>query len=327
MVDKDVISLFSSTRALRINKDIFSTVGTYGVPELGTNFVRQMLEDTKPSSFAEILKISGLSHGTDVWLGNAKELVQGKTKHGTIPFSEVIGCRDDIMIYLMYQGLDPADAYDITETARRTGRYLSDEQKDIMINHDVPEWYIWSCDQIKYMFPKAHAAAYVMMALRIAWFKVHRPIYFYATYFSKRATYFDVDSFLGGYDAIKAKIENIRSQAKPTNKDLGLITVLEIALEMTARGYTFTNIDMDNSEASEFLINEDKRSLMIPFACLDGLGKNVADSIVNARKEKAFTSVEDIKKRTRLSKTLIQKLTDLEVLSLMEKEENQMSLF
>ncbi len=327
MVDKDVISLFSSTRALRTNRDIFSTVGTYGVPELGTGFVRQMLEDTKPSSFSEILKISGLSHGTDVWLGNAKDLVQGKTKYGQIPFSDVIGCRDDIMIYLMYQGLDPADAYDITETARRTGRYLSDEQKNIMIDHNIPEWYIWSCDQIKYMFPKAHAAAYVMMALRIAWFKVHRPIYFYATYFSKRAVYFDVDAFLGGYDGIKARIEGIRAQAKPSNKDLGLITVLEIALEMTARGYTFTNIDMEKSEASEFLINEDKKSLLIPFACLDGLGKNVADSIVNARKEKEFSSVEDIKKRTRLSKTLLQKLTDLGVLSLVEKEENQMSLF
>ncbi len=327
MVDKDVMSIFSSTRALRLKEDIMSNVGTYGVPELGTNFVRQMLDDTKPSSFAELLKISGLSHGTDVWLGNAKDLVQGSTKFGTIPFSDVIGCRDDIMIYLMYQGLDPADAYDITETARKTGKYLNDEQKNKMVDQGVPEWYIWSCDQIKYMFPKAHAAAYVMMALRIAWFKVHRPIYFYATYFSKRADYFDVEAFIGGYDAIKNKIVELRKTPKPTAKDTGLITVLEIALEMVARGYSFTNIDLKNSLATEFVINEDKRSLTIPFICLDGLGKNVADSIVNARKEKEFTSVDDIKKRTRLSKTLMARLVDLNVVQLEEKEENQMSLF
>ncbi len=327
MVDKDVMSLFSSTKALKINKDILSSVGTYGLPELGTGFVRQMLEDTKPSTFAELLKISGLSHGTDVWLGNAKDLVQGKTSYGTIPFSDVIGCRDDIMIYLMYQGLTPADAYDITETARRTGRFLTDEQKNIMIDHEVPEWYIWSCDQIKYMFPKAHAAAYIMMALRIAWFKVHRPIYYYATYFSKRAVYFDVEAFLGGYDGIKGRINDIRKQAKPTNKELGLVTVLEIALEMTARGFNFTNIEMDRSEASEFIVNTDKRSLLLPFKTLDGLGKNVAESICNARKEKEFSSVDDLKKRTRLSKTLIKRLTELKVLSLDDKDENQMSLF
>ncbi|XMB85620.1 PolC-type DNA polymerase III [Mycoplasmatota bacterium WC44] len=329
MVDKKVLSLFSSTDALRTNKSIMSSVGTYGLPELGTNFVRQMLEDTKPKTFAELLKISGLSHGTDVWLNNAKDLIQGKTEFGTIDFTKIIGCRDDIMIYLMYQGLDPADAYDITETARRTGRFLNDKQKSLMKEKGVPEWYIWSCDQIKYMFPKAHAAAYIMMALRIGWFKLHRPIYFYATYLSKRADYFDVEAFVGGYDAIKDRIDGIREEKQPSNRDINLITVLEIALEMTARGYSFKNIDINCSEATEFKITEDKRSLILPFVTVDGLGKNVADSIVSARKEQEFTSIEDLNKRTRLSKTLIKKLTDLDVLiDLDEKEEgNQMSLF
>ncbi len=327
--DRDVMSLLSSTKVLKLSNDIMSEVGTYGLPELGTPFVRGMLKETRPKSFSELVKISGLSHGTDVWLNNAQDLVLGKQAFGKIPFSEVIGCRDDIMIYLIYQGLDPVDAYNITETARKTGKYLNDEQKALMREKGVPDWYIWSCNQIKYMFPKAHATAYVVMALRIAWFKVHRPIYFYATYFSKRADFFCVESFIGGYNIIKEKIIRLRKMANPTNKDLNLITELEIALEMTSRGFEFKLIDINESASSEFLLAEDKKTLLMPFTTLDGLGKNVADSIVNARKEKKFTSIEDLKKRTRLSKTLTQTLIDLGVLHDLKENDSgaQMTLF
>ncbi|QVK19928.1 PolC-type DNA polymerase III [Mycoplasmatota bacterium] len=330
MVDKKVMSLFSSTDALKLSGDIMSSVGTYGLPELGTNFVRQMLVDTKPKNFAELVKISGLSHGTDVWLNNAKDLVQEKhPEFGKINFSDVIGCRDDIMINLIYQGLDPEDAYDITETARKTGKYLSFEQKQLMKEKNIPDWYIWSCDQIKYMFPKAHATAYVIEALRIAWFKVHRPIYYYATYFSRRADYFDVNAFLGGYDGIRDRILEIKDQLNPSDKDQRLVTVLEIALEMCSRGYTFNNIDLNKSKSSEFIISDDKKTLILPFVTIDGLGTNVADSVVSARNNSEFKSIEDLRKRTRLSKTLIQKLKDLKVLDeLEEKDEgNQLSLF
>jgi len=330
MVDKGVISLFSGTGELRLKGDIMTKVGTYGLPELGTNFVRQMLTDTNPKNFSELVKISGLSHGTDVWLNNAKDLVQDKhPEFGKIAFKDVIGCRDDIMIYLMYQGLDPEDAYDITETARRTGKYLSDSQKQLMKDKGISNCYILSCDQIKYMFPKAHATAYVVEAFRIAWFKVHRPIYFYATYFSRRADHFDVSAFLGGYDGIKERILELKSQIKMSDKDQRLITVLEIALEMCSRGFKFTNIDLNMSQATEFVISSDKKSLILPFVTVDSLGRNVADSICTARVEGEFNSIEDLKKRTRLSKTLIKRFKDLGVVKeLDEKEEgNQMSLF
>ena len=328
MNDRDVIALFSSTDSLRLTKGIQTTVGTYGVPEFGTNFVRGMLEETKPTSFSQLLKISGLSHGTDVWLNNAKSLVEGQTAYGMIPFSDVIGCRDDIMIYLMYQGLAPELAYDIMETSRRTGKFLSVEQKNAMIDHGIPDWYIWSCDQIKYMFPKAHAAAYVMMALRIAWFKVHRPIYFYAAWFTIKANHVDLDVMLQGYDAMLKELETLKSVKNPTAKQLGLITSFEVALEMTARGYNFAPIDLEVSQAKVFVIDQTKKSLVFPFVAIDQLGEAAADSIVEARSIAPFASIEDFKQRTKVAKPQVQTLMDRQVLvGLQPKEDNQISLF
>jgi DNA polymerase III subunit alpha, Gram-positive type len=328
MNDNDVIALFSSTQSLKLSKPIQTTVGTYGVPEFGTSFVRGILEETKPSSFSQLLKISGLSHGTDVWLNNAKSLVEGQTAYGMIPFSDVIGCRDDIMIYLMYQGLPPALAYDIMETARRTGKFLSVEQKNQMIDHGIPDWYIWSCDQIKYMFPKAHAAAYVMMALRIAWFKVHRPIYFYAAWFTIKANHVDIDVMLQGYDGILKELEALKAVKNPTTKQQGLVTSFEVALEMVSRGYSFAPIHLEASDAKAFVIGDDKKSLVFPFVAIDQLGEAAADSIVQARMSAPFASLEDFKQRTKVAKPQVQTLIDRRVLvDLQPKEDNQISLF
>ena len=328
MNDRDVIALFSSTDSLKLKRPIQTNVGTYGVPEFGTSFVRGMLEETKPSSFSQLLKISGLSHGTDVWLSNAKSLVEGQTAFGMIPFSDVIGCRDDIMIYLMYQGMPPAMAYDIMETSRRTGKFLSVEQKNQMIDHGVPDWYIWSCDQIKYMFPKAHAAAYVMMALRIAWFKVHRPIYFYAAWFTIKSNHVDLDVMLQGFDAILKELETLKSVKNPTAKQLGLITSFEVALEMISRGYSFAPIDLAASDAKAFVIGADKLSLIFPFVAIDQLGEAAADSIVEARSIAPFASLEDFKQRTKVAKPQVQTLIDrLVLVDLQPEEDNQISLF
>ena len=328
MNDQDVISLFSSTDALRLTQGIETTVGTYGVPEFGTSFVRGMLEETKPTTFSQLLKISGLSHGTDVWLSNAKSLVEGKTSYGSIAFGDVIGCRDDIMIYLMYQGVPAASAYDIMETARRTGKYLSTDQKNIMIDHGIPDWYIWSCDQIKYMFPKAHAAAYVMMALRIAWFKVHRPIYFYAAWFTIKSNHVDIDVMLPGYDRILKELDVLKSIKAPTTKQQGLIVSFEVALEMYARGYRFAGIDLDRSRAKDYVIGDDLKSLHFPFVAIDQLGEAAADSIVEARSVAPFASLEDFKQRTKVAKPQVQSLIDRQVLDhLQPEEESQISLF
>ena len=328
MNDMDVLALFHSTESLQTKKDILSQVATYGVPEFGTNFVRGMLEDTKPKTFSELLKISGLSHGTDVWLNNAKSLIDGTSSYGRIAFQDVIGCRDDIMIYLMYQGLPAAQAYDIMETARRTGKYLSIDQKNTMIDHGIPDWYIWSCDQIKYMFPKAHAAAYVMMAMRIAWFKVHRPIYFYAAWFTIKADYYDIDVMLKGYDAIRLSLEELRKIKYPTAKQQGLTTSLEVALEMVARGYEFKGIDLMKSEAKTFVIDASKKALVFPFVAVDQLGLAAAESVIEARKVAPFASLEDFKARTKVSKPQMKTLEDMSVLKDLEpEEESQIALF
>jgi DNA polymerase-3 subunit alpha (Gram-positive type) len=245
-----------------------------------------------------------------------------------IPFSDVIGCRDDIMIYLMYQGMPPAMAYDIMETSRRTGKFLSVEQKNQMIDHGVPDWYIWSCDQIKYMFPKAHAAAYVMMALRIAWFKVHRPIYFYAAWFTIKSNHVDLDVMLQGFDAILKELETLKSIKNPTAKQLGLITSFEVALEMISRGYSFAPIDLAASDAKAFVIGADKLSLIFPFVAIDQLGEAAADSIVEARSIAPFASLEDFKQRTKVAKPQVQTLIDrLVLVDLQPEEDNQISLF
>ena len=310
-IDPMVLSLFSSKEALNLKGDDGDRLssGTIGVPEFGTNFVREMLEAIKPKSFGEVLKVSGLSHGTDVWLGNASVLVEGESKlyNGKLPFKEVIGCRDDIMIYLLNKNLPAFDAFSIMERVRK-GKGLSAENEALMREHNVPEWYIESCKMIKYLFPKAHATAYVMMALRIAWFKVYHPIYYYAVYFSKRAKAFDCETFVEGRNAIRNMINSIEKKDDKKNKDIDLLDELKIALEMVLRGFTFKQIDINKSDATNFVISDDKKSLYLPFAALDSLGEAAARTVIEARNVMPFTSIQDVEKRTKLNKTQVAKL-------------------
>jgi DNA polymerase-3 subunit alpha (Gram-positive type) len=316
--DPKVYGLLSGTEVIGLKpSDIKSEVASYGVPEMGTSFVRSMLKDSRPKTFADIVKISGLSHGTDVWLNNAETLVTGKNeKFGKVAFKDVIGCRDDIMVTLIAHGLKSEVAFEISEFIRK-GKAASNPDKwqgyaMVMREHKLPEWYIWSAGQIKYMFPKAHATAYVMMALRIAWFKVYRPIYFYSAYFSKRARDFDLISMQGGEYAIEKRMQEIDEAGnKATDVEKRLYTVLEVALEMVKRGFTFLPIDITLSDAKDFVISKERKALRLPFVALDGLGAKVAQTIIDARSEKPFASRDDIKERTSLSTTLFNKLDAL----------------
>lgn len=319
--DKEVMKIFSGTESLGVSPEqINCKTGTLGVPEFGTKFVRQMLEDTKPSTFAELVIISGLSHGTDVWLGNAQELIND----GICELPDVIGCRDDIMVYLMHKGLEASLAFKIMEFVRK-GKGLQDEWILEMKKHGVPDWYIESCKKIKYMFPKAHAAAYVLMAVRIAYFKVHYPIYFYAAYFSVRAGDFDLNTMVKGSDAIRKRIEEIAVKGNDASpKEKNLLTVLEIALEMCERGFSFQKVDLYKSKATEFVV--DGNSLIPPFNAVDGLGTNAAINIVNVREDGEFLSKEDLRTRSKISKTVLEYLDNHGCLEGME-EKNQLSLF
>jgi DNA polymerase III subunit alpha, Gram-positive type len=319
--DPEVMKIFSGPEPLGVTEEqIMCKTGTLGIPEFGTRFVRQMLEDTKPTTFSELVQISGLSHGTDVWLGNAQELIHNKI----CTLSEVIGCRDDIMVYLIYQGLEPSFAFKIMESVRK-GKGLSDEMEEEMRRNKVPEWYIESCKKIKYMFPKAHAAAYVLMAVRIAYFKVHHPLYYYAAYFTVRAEDFDVDTMVKGPQAIKALIEEINSKGlDASTKEKNLLTVMELALEMTERGFSFKKVDLYRSSASEFII--DGNSLIPPFNAIPGLGTNAALNIVKAREQGEFLSKEDLQQRGKVSKTIIEYLDNHGCLESLP-EQNQLSLF
>ncbi|WP_053083767.1 PolC-type DNA polymerase III [Rubeoparvulum massiliense] len=318
--DEKVISIFSSTEALGVTPEqIRSNVGTLGLPEFGTRFVRQMLEDTNPSTFAELVQISGLSHGTDVWLNNAQDLVRSG-----IPLKQLVCCRDDIMIYLISRGLEPSLAFKIMEAVRK-GRGLQPEWIDEMKVHDVPDWYVGSCQKIKYMFPKAHATAYVLMAFRIAYFKVYYPIYYYATYFSVRADEFDVPLVRLGSSAIRKRIEEIEQKGNEASpKEKGLLTALEVALEMCERGFSFSNIDLYRSDATRFIV--DGNALIPPFNVLPGIGTNVAINLANAAKEGEFLSKEDLQQRSRASKAVVELLDQFGCLEGLP-DSNQLSLF
>ncbi|MCG3419060.1 PolC-type DNA polymerase III [Oceanobacillus jordanicus] len=319
--DPDVMKIFSGTESLGVTPEqIYCKTGTLGVPEFGTKFVRQMLEDTKPSTFAELVIISGLSHGTDVWLGNAQELIND----GICELPDVIGCRDDIMVYLMHKGLEASLAFKIMEFVRK-GKGLQDEWITEMKKHGVPDWYIDSCKKIKYMFPKAHAAAYVLMAVRIAYFKVHHPIFFYAAYFTVRADDFELDTMIKGPAAIKQRIDSITAKGNDAPpKEKSLLTVLEISLEMCERGFHLNKVDLYKSSATEFIVDGD--SLLPPFNAVDGLGTNAALNIVKAREEGEFLSKEDLRERSKISKTVLEYLDNHGCLEGMA-EKNQLSLF
>lgn len=329
MDDPGVMDLFSGTDILGVTPDqIGTSTGMLGIPEFGTNFVRGMVDETHPTTFAELLQLSGLSHGTDVWLGNAQDLI----KTGIADLSTVIGCRDDIMVYLMHAGLDPKMAFTIMERVRK-GLWLkiSEEERngyiEAMKANNVPEWYIESCGKIKYMFPKAHAAAYVMMALRVAYFKVHHPIYYYCAYFSIRAKAFDIKTMGAGLDAIKRKMQEIAEKRKnneASNVEIDLYTTLEIVNEMWERGFKFGKLDLYRSDATEFIIDGD--TLIPPFVAMDGLGENVAKQLVRARQEGEFLSKTELRKRGGLSSTLVEKMDEMGILGNMP-EDNQLSLF
>ncbi len=328
LADKKVLALFNGLSSLGVDAtQILQVVGTTGLPEFGTQLTKEMLSEINPRSIDDLIKISGLSHGTDVWNGNARDYMLGK-KPGVPPvdFKDLIGCRDDIMVYLMNRGLTASDSFEIMERVRK-GRGVSVEYEKKMLEHSVPKWYIDSCKSIKYMFPKAHAAAYVIMALRIAWFKVYKPIYYYSAYFSRRATAFDVYVMANGYSTIKLKVKELEEKIankKATNKEIDLYGTLLLALEMTARGFEFKQVDIEKSAARDFLIEEN--SLRMPFSAVDSLGEATAKSITDARDESEFTSVRDVLNRTRINATLYERLFQLGTFGNLP-EDDQIDLF
>lgn len=303
--DPDTMRLFSGVEPLGIaEKDIGSSVGTFGIPEFGTRFVRQMLEATRPKTFSELVRISGLSHGTDVWLNNAQNLIED----GTASLSEVICTRDDIMGYLIHRGVEKKAAFKMMENVRK-GKGLKEEEVAVMREHNIAEWYIDSCQKIKYMFPKAHAVAYVTMAFRIAYFKINFPLAFYASFFSVRAEDFEAQTILAGYDEVSKRLREIdRMGMAAPQKDKKLVPILEVALEMTARGFNFYPVDIYRSRADKFVVQD--QGLLLPFSALPNVGLSAAQGIVSARDESQFISVEDFQHRTRTNKTAMDVLRD-----------------
>ncbi len=301
--DDETMALFRGVASLKVRPDEIGTpVGSLGIPEFGTRFVRQMLIDTRPKTFAELVRISGLSHGTEVWTNNAQDLIRNKTA----TLSQVIATRDDIMTYLLARGIAPKSAFAISEAVRK-GRGLKGDMEALMRANGVPDWYIESCRHISYLFPKAHAAAYVMMGWRIAWFKVHYPLAYYATYFSVRAGDFDAKTVLGGVKQVNQTLAAIEDKGQEAStKEKNLVTVLEVAREMLARGFRFKPIDLQRSHATRFLMDGD--ALIIPFAALSGLGVNAARHIIEARQTQAFLSVDDLRQRARVSRSVVELL-------------------
>ena len=317
-----VMSLFRSTEALGITPEDIGgcPLGSLGIPEFGTDFVIQMLIDTQPSCFSDLIRISGLSHGTDVWLGNAQTLIQ----EGKATISTAICTRDDIMTYLIRMGVESELSFTIMESVRK-GKGLKPEWEEEMKKHDVPDWYIWSCKKIKYMFPKAHAAAYVMMAYRIAYCKVYHPLAYYAAFFSIRASAFSYEIMCQGRDKLEYYLNDYKKRADTlSKKEQDQIRDLKIVQEMYARGFEFTKIDLYKAKAKEFQIIDGK--LMPSFASIDGLGDKAADQVVEAAKDGQFLSKDDLRTRAKLSKTLIDLMEEMGIIEGLP-ESNQLSLF
>ena len=304
--DKLTMGLFANTDSLGCKLDeIDCLTGTLGIPEFGTKFVRQMLIDTKPGTLGELVRISGLSHGTNVWVNNAQDLVRGNVAS----LKEVICTRDDIMNYLILKGLKPKTSFKIMENVRK-GKGLTEEYENDMKENKVPQWYIDSCKKIEYMFPKAHAAAYVMLSFRIAYYKIHYPEAFYATYFTTKVFDFDVNIISKGQDAILEKIREINSLGNDASvKEKGLLTVLEVAFEMCKRNIKLEKVDLYKSDAKKFKLSENN-TIIPPFLAIPGLGDVVAEKIYQEARESEFISVEDLKERTGASKTVIEELTN-----------------
>lgn len=327
--DKDVMELFHSTKSLGITPEDINGIplGSLGVPEFGTDFAMQMLIDAKPTCFSDLVRIAGLAHGTDVWLGNAQELI----KSGKCTISTAICCRDDIMVYLIHMGLDAGLAFNIMEKVRKgivaKGKCDKwDDWKAEMAAHGVPDWYVWSCQKIKYMFPKAHAAAYVMMAWRIAWFKVNYPLEYYTAFFSIRADDFSYEMMCFGKERVLFHINEISKvdKNKRSAKDEGKLKDLKIVLEMYARGYDFVPIDIYKAKADRFQIIDGK--IMPSFASIEGMGEKAAQQLYDAAQKGPFLSKEEINERAKIGKGTIEKMSELGILDGMP-ETNQLSLF
>ena len=333
--DDNVMELFSSLQPLKLQKDLplDDTTGGIGIPEFGTSFVRNMLEETKPKSFNDLIILSGLSHGTGVYRGNSRELIIDKGKK----LEDVIGCRDDIMTFLIDKKLNKKDAFEITEFIRK-GKVAQDITtwaiyKQKIESHNVPRWWTESASKINYLFPKAHATAYVMMAWRVAWFKVYYPLEYYSVLFNLRCDFFDIETIQMGeefvlekYRMLKQKYDDPREKRSLSVKEIELIKLFEMVLEMYARGYKFEKISLFESMANSFKINHKAKSLYPPFIAMDGLGITAAKSITMAREEKSFISIEDFIKRTKINKTLVENFKELGLFTTLP-ENNQGKLF
>ncbi len=324
MLAPEVMSLFTSPEALGVTaEDIDCETGSLGLPEMGTSFVRQMLIESQPKCFSDLLQISGLSHGTDVWIGNAQDLIN----NGTCTISDVIGTRDNIMVYLMHKGLDPDMAFKIMEIVRKGNatKLLTQEHFNALKEHDVPDWYVDSCMKIKYMFPKAHAAAYVISALRLGWYKIHYPAEFYATYYSVRGEDFDSETMCIGRETVEHEIKLLKEKGmKLTAKEKSRMSILELVREQYARGIGFVPIDINKSNATSFKVEGD--CLRPPFTAIKGLGAAVAESIVDARNAAPFETVDDIRSRSGASKSIIAALKDMGALGDIPENE-ELTLF
>ena len=320
--DKDVMSLFHSTTALGIKPEDIGGIklGSLGIPEFGTDFVIQMLLDAKPQSFSDLVRISGLSHGTDVWLGNAQTLIE--EGRGTI--STVICTRDDIMTYLINQGMDKGLSFTIMESVRK-GKGLKPEWEEAMLENGVPDWYIWSCKKIKYMFPKAHAAAYVMMAWRIAWYKIFYPLAYYTAFFSIRASAFSYETMCLGKERLEYHMKELMLKGKENQsaKEQDTLKDMRIVQEMYARGIEFMPIDITRADDKRFQIIDGK--IMPSLSSIDGLGEKAAEAVVEAVKDGPFLSKEDFRNRAKVSKTVTDKMSELGILGDLT-ESNQLDL-
>ncbi len=318
--DEETMSIFTSVESLKIKDPSYKLkIGSLGIPEFGTGFVRQMLKDTQPTAFSDLVRISGLSHGTDVWVNNAQDLV----REGIVKINEVISTRDDIMNYLIHNGLPSKESFVIMESVRK-GKGLNENQLKLMKKHDIPSWYIESCQRIKYMFPKAHAVAYVMMSFRIAYFKVHYPLAFYATFFSGKITDFDAQIICNGVKNIMKKMDELNQSDRMTKKEKDQYSIYEIAIEMYARGYEFAKVDLYKSHFTKFLILDGK--LLPPLNSLEGVGTNAAVSVYEESKKGEFISIQDLSERTKLTSTGVEVFKQHGCLSELE-ELNQLSMF